>query len=103
MIESVQLSVGQAKTLRREIQSKGNERMEEEMQGKCQALRATKSLLQGDSSIETPMLIPPLIGFATWEEERGDLGSRILFLRVISPWVASLFRSMDIFISFLFS
>ena len=48
MRESVQLRVGQAKTLRREIQSKGNERMEEEMQGKCQALRATKSLLQGD-------------------------------------------------------
>lgn len=45
MRESVQLRVGQAKTLRREIQSKGNERMEEEMQGKCQALRATKSFI----------------------------------------------------------
>lgn len=45
VIESVQLRVGQAKTLRREIQSKGNERTEEEMQGRCQALRAAKSLL----------------------------------------------------------
>lgn len=47
--------------------------MEEEMQGKLSDTRGWKDLLEGDSAMETPMLAPPLIGFATlgkgWEAE----------------------------------
>lgn len=93
--------MGQAKTLRREIQSKGNERTEEEMQGRCQALRAEKHLLQGDSSTETPMLTPPLTGFATWDES-GRTGEQNIVFKGYFPRDCKSFLTHGYF-SFLFS
>lgn len=47
--------------------------MKEEMQGKLSSTRGWKNLLEGDSAMETPMLAPHLIVFATmgkgWEAE----------------------------------